>query len=377
MLPILHSATLGAPASTAPVEMSVIVTPADQLSAYLRSQIELERRAETPAARCRGIFMQLASPLAGVLMSAIVVTVLLLQHLRPGTIPPIAAWLLGWTPLVLVTAVWWASLPSLRTWWRGVLTTNLQPNVRPGAPETQLRIRLLPGEVASECASRRLHVLHHPRHTTVETPDAFTMVLDDAVVPIPKRGLDNAALASLRTVLQGWQLRDGPARASLVLPLISLILAVCGAWLWASPGASKLAARPVPGQATILLTDRLMRLDGWRTTIENEVYQVWMVDGQMYDQLRGTLKHRTAEGRFSLGRHAPGNIARTAEAEFRLIQETNASTAPVPDDATVMALPDSGVLIIWPDRRGDGHGSCAALRSYRDRIPVEALPSGT
>ena len=382
MLQSLHPAIRDDLTDSPSADITVTITPAALLDAQIVGQAELERRSQSAAARpFAGPLQQLASPRTSVFMAAVVVAVLLLQRTRPDMLPPSAMWLLSWAPFLLFTALWWAACPTLRQVSARSFRRRLFPILRPGAPDVETQLRVLPGEVVAACANRRLHVLHDARHTTVETPDAFTMVLDDAVVPIPKHGLDGAAVASLRAVLRRWQLRDAPPRPSLVLPLLAAILLVGGLWLQAEaaraaqPGGSVAAtARRTPGQATIRLTDRSMRLDGWRTSIEKEDYLVWMVDGQMYDQLRGTIRHRAAEGRFWLGRHGPGNTARTPEAERRNLQDSTSGVEPAPDDAAMTALPDSGVLITWPSKRDEG--SCAALRSYRDQIPAEALPAG-
>ena len=383
MLQNLSPAVTDDLAAPLPVEVSVTVTSATRLASYLIGQGELERRSQNTAVRAAtGLLQQPASPLAGILIPAIVVIALLLQRVRPDMIPPIAAWLLTWAPLLLLAALWWAAQPTLRRVLRSRVGKKLHPSLRPGAPGFESRIHLLPGEVAATSNHRRMHILHDFRHTTIETPDAFTMVLDDIVVPIPKRGLDGHTVASLRAVLRNWHLREMPSRPSLVPPLMAAILCLSGFWLLApasqvvQPGNSlAAAARRSPGQARVMLSDRSMRLDGWRTTIEDENYAVWMLDGEMYDQLRGTIKQRSAQGKFWLGRHAPGNIARTPEAELRNLQENAPGVEAPPDDAAVIVLPDNGVLIVWPDRRGEG--ACAGLRNYRDRMAAEALPGET
>ena len=276
--------------SPSPVEVSVTVTSAARLDAYLIGQGELDRRSQTNAGRITArLLQQTTSPPASVLIASIVVTTLLLHRVRPVMIPPVAAWLLGWAPLLLLTALWWAAQPTLRRVLGGRLSKRLHPSLCPGSPDVESHIRLLPNEVAVTCANRRLHILRDPRHTTIETFDAFTMVLDDIVVPIPKHGLDGHVVASLRAVLRNWHLRQAPPRPSLVLSLIVAILCLGGDWLLApavqviQPSNSLTAAvRRTPSQARVLLSERSMRLEGWRTTVEKEDYAVWMLDGQMY-----------------------------------------------------------------------------------------------
>lgn len=372
-------AELAIPAGAAdePVVVDVVPTQRDWHAAYRIS-----------VARCMGLApvdapKSLAAKIAcrvesfvPMTIAAATLIVLVLATRRPELAYGELAWITSWAPMAYMIAFWTALMrPSVRV---GLIDASIRKAFARSFPDypaqgSPIQLRLGSSTINVAGLGRSLQIVKSDGVTAFETNDAFTLILNDILVPVPKSGLAPGLTESIRAKLSPWGLQmwpKGPASVARVRVVVGAMV-VLGAVLYALQQNSLRPppASPIPA-IRIRPAGHVVRIKEERGQVASETYSVQLEDGSLDEHMTGYYTVPTARGHYHVGRYGIGYLARPPHLERQLYNDpVKAVVVPSPN-AVVSSLPGAGVLIAWTRTlNGGGFESCAIHTTYRDPVP--------
>ena len=217
-----------------------------------------------------------------------------------------------------------------------------------------------------------------PSIRLIEADDYCLLKLRGALVPIAKNKLSPDVLQAVRGWAMAHNLLFHPVRQRhIVLPtrvsaLLGVVLCLC---CFVIATHMRVVPQPpiYPTSVTLALPDATMIVAGQVVHLEDLSYGASDFNGVLYDQLSGYISRPDISGTFHMDRSATPYLAQTADDEYNQERTWNLTIGKIPDNATMYALPDSGVFIAWENSvSADYPGRCGALRSNYDTSPAPA-----
>ena len=367
------------PASaSSPVAILATLTIADVVAANGIASAEVQRRRQ---AASRHSNLKLVARIAAPWLSltvAFLACVALLVSKQLDAVSQMWAAVVSYMPFFFLTLIWvflmrMASQAAQRRAFRRLVPFTW-PGIQPSG--SMVRLRLGSNAIEVKTSERLVEAVCAQGCSAVETVDAFTLVINDIAIPIPKRGLDLVGSEAIRIRLNTWNLReekagfDTPTRVRIQAGLAT-ILGTCGLVL---THQAILHASPPPAQVSIRPSSHVVLINNERAQVTSEFYNVGVRNGNLDEQMGGYFKIPAVHGGYNVGRHASGYSARSPEEEKRLLDNPSQGFL-MPSDAIVTSLPQRGALIFWTRAISGGNVEfCAAHTTHRDPLPSLGTP---
>jgi len=286
--------------------------------------------------------------------------------------------LTSWTPILFLTAVWFA----LNNWLVGMarrrqVTDILRKNLQDGLPDgSPVRILLKSDSIEIELPGCRFENLPPAGCFLYEDARMFGLSFKDVCVLIPKLGLDLSMLEAVRLRLTTWGLDTivPPPRFRVPLGflfaltcLLSAVGVVAGHWsYWANASGTdndvviRVRLRPAP---------YTVRINDEQTRISEEYYWVSTRRTGYEDVMTGRFKLPSAYGFYIITRHAPGYTFNSFDEERSELAVSEWGSPVAPSDAEATKLLPGGLLLTWTRASNDGSvETCASKALYLDSV---------
>lgn len=211
-----------------------------------------------------------------------------------------------------------------------------------------------------------------------EIDDYFILRTGITLLPIAKGKLSSQTQDGIRNWAKGQNIffvPDGPRRNRVPRRIsVALGAVLCILCLWVG---THIRVQPqsvaYPTSVKLALRDATTIIAGQAVQLEKLSYSASVNQAVLYDSLSGYVSRPEISGTFFVDRNGTPFLARTAEDEFADERTWHLTIGQIPADATMEALPGSGVYIAWEQPfSADYPGHCGALRSNSGTTPLSA-----
>ena len=306
--------------------------------------------------------------------AAVAVVWALLPSLTGNLVQWDFTWLASWAPLPFALSIWALCFqPRIRLALTMPSIKKVLKRAFPGYPAGGRIVEFSIGSATLHVRGlgRELQLSHIENAIAAENKDQLTLIVNDALLPIPKRDLPMDAIAALRAKLNVWgpvRQASGPSLGPGAKAQIAVIMS-CGIAVFAQMGLQ--SALPATSRSEIRSIYYSVAINDEHPQDVRERYDARLFKQHLHDSVTGSFKTPSASGSYYITRSITGGSwgyrVIGPDEERKNLNFPGWGIPDIPLTAEMTRLPGRGHLIAWANPlNGGGTEACAARTTYRD-----------